>query len=58
VKILSFTIDRVTAERVPLASSQFGLSQHGFKTLEAAIIYGLYQIDAKIAAAEMEGTKP
>lgn len=52
----AFTIDPVSAARVPFASSQCSLLASGFQTMDSAITFSLYQLDAQIAVKELEAT--
>lgn len=55
--VTAYTIAPVTAERVFLASQVSNLSTQGYDSIEPAIIYALYQIDARLAALEMDVPK-
>lgn len=41
----------------PLGSSKFTLGAQGFRTMEAATLFGLYQIDFQLASDEFDKTK-
>jgi len=53
----AFTKRCADVDPVPLASESFSLSQHNFKALESAIMFALYQIDAKLANEEFAKTQ-
>lgn len=54
----AFTVDAVTAERVPLVSWKSSLRQSNWATLEAAFICCLYRVDGLLAAREMSVPQP
>ena len=55
LKMEAFTQHRVPAERVLLASSELSLWRENFQTLDAAIMFSLYRLDAALAQFEMNG---
>jgi hypothetical protein len=56
--VTAYTVDPVSAARVPLASSQLSMLSQGYKAMEAAITYCLYRIDAQLAELEFAKTRP
>jgi len=48
IKVTAFTKTGVYVEPVPWASVEFFRSKHGFLTLDSAIIYALYSMDARL----------
>lgn len=58
VIVSAFTRPAAGAEPVPLVSLEFYRSQHNFLTLDSAIIYAMYQMDARLEELRGGFTRP
>lgn len=54
MKVTAYADVAENAEPVSLASSEFSLLRQGFKTMDSAVMFGLYQIDFLLGAHEWE----
>lgn len=56
IEVLAWPLEGEPPGVKPLGSSKFFLGVQGFRSMEAAILFGLYQIDFALADGEFRGT--